>query len=301
MKENGISRSIISISSPGTVLTTNDPIHAVQTTTYCNDYAANLKKEHPDKFGFWASLPLPHVDLALAEIERAARLGADGYALLTNVQGHYLGDEIFDRVFDELNKRHATVFIHPTTPCMLCSTPAPSGSKETYLKVPPLGRKYPSPMFEFFFDTARMLTNLFHSGTVARTPNIRFVIPHLGGAMPPLLSRTAGFSAIVPESLALSQDQVKETLNRQFYFDLAGFAFPMQFVGLVDGVGIQRDRLVYGSDYPFTPAPLVKKLARELEVGLSEAFGSDRDEAYKILAENAEELLQAQRKQRANM
>lgn len=289
MKQTGISKSILSISSPGTYLAGSSACEAEKLTTYCNDYAADLKRKYPEKFGFWASLPLPNTDLALKEIERVQNLGVDGFTLLTNAHGHYLGDEIFDTVFRELNKRKATIFIHPTTPCLLCNEGM--NNAQSHMEVGPLGRKFASPVFEFMFDTARMLVNLFVSGTVARNPDINFIIPHLGGAMPPILSRFTGFSAVIPHMPTVTQDDVKRALQRQFYFDLAGFAFPTQIIGLVYGVGIDHHRLLYGSDFPFTPAAAVRGLATQLDREIMQHFSTAQSKD--ILHQNAEILLGA--------
>lgn len=96
MDKNGIQKAILSISTPGTHLVYNDSELAATVTRDCNSYAADLKKRMPERFGYWASLPIPDVDLCLEEIAKSAEEGCDGYALLTNGHGHYLGDPIFD-------------------------------------------------------------------------------------------------------------------------------------------------------------------------------------------------------------
>ena len=119
MKQLNISKSIISISSPGTYLIAGDNVAGRKLTRRCNDYGAELVSRHPSSLGFWASLPLPDVEGALQEIPYIFEsLKADGVIMETNHHGTYLGDPSLDPVFDELNRRHAKVFIHPTTPCM---------------------------------------------------------------------------------------------------------------------------------------------------------------------------------------
>jgi predicted TIM-barrel fold metal-dependent hydrolase len=118
MSVANVTKSILSLSSPGTHLNISDPSLMINLTRQCNAYAASLKKQYPEKFGYWASLPLPNVDAALKEVEKAIEEGADGFALMTNYHGTYLGDPKFDRIFSKLNDLGATVFIHPTAPCM---------------------------------------------------------------------------------------------------------------------------------------------------------------------------------------
>lgn len=261
MAANNITKAILSISTPGTNLVYSNPSLAISLTRQCNTYAADLKRQNPAKFGYWASLPLPHIDASLAEIAQASANGADGFALLTNYHGHYLGEDIFGPIFAELNRRKAVVFIHPTTPCTLCAdnngTPTPAA---------PLAHKFPRPMMEFLFDTARVVANLLLSGTVARCPNITFIIPHAGGALPAIFSRFTGFTSMLPGPwTSMSEDEARAVLARQFYFDLAGFAFPGQIVGLVQGVGVGLDRLLYGSDFPFTKPAGVQMLREKMD------------------------------------
>lgn len=193
MENMNIEKSFLSISTPGTHLRFKDRNLAAKLTRDTNAYAADLKRRKPEKFGYFAFLPIPEVDVCLEEIKRGYEEGCDGFALLTNGHGHYLGDASLDPIFEELNRRKATVFIHPTTPCLKCSLET-AESKVT--QATPLSGKYPNPMLEFFFDTARAVSNLFLSGTIQRCPDIKIIIPHLGGATPSLLSRWTGFSKL---------------------------------------------------------------------------------------------------------
>src|SRR5260370_27896485 len=84
-----------------------------------NDYAASVVATHPSRFGMLASIPLgdPDPEAALPEIDRAAdELNADGFVLVTNYGGRYLGDPSFEPVFAALNQRQTTFFIHPENP-----------------------------------------------------------------------------------------------------------------------------------------------------------------------------------------
>lgn len=301
MSRVNITKSILSISSPGTHLVPSNPELASTLTRYCNNYAATLKKKHPSKFGFWASLPLPDIDLSLAEIPRAIEEGCDGFTLETNHHGYYLGDPIFDPVFSELNAHKSTIFIHPTSPCIAC------GPGKDPLKAAPLHALYPNPMLEFFFDTARCVANLFLSGTVARFPDITYIVPHAGGGMPPVLSRFTGFSTLVPGPWSgVSERAAREAFRTRFYFDLAGFTFPAgeepgdvagsermagtgQLAALLRSTGVGPGRLLYGSDYPFTKADGVEWLADLMDAGAKALFSDE--EIEDIYHGNAEKLL----------
>lgn len=288
MDKIGITKSYLSISTPGTNLVFHEKELAAKITRDCNSYAADLKKKHPSRFGTFANLPLPDVDLCLREIEAASSEGCDGFTVLTNGHGYYLGDKVLDAVFEELNKREAVLFIHPTTPCAACG-PSQLAAGETQPTTAVPFDTYPRPMLEFFFDTARAVTSLFMSGTVSRSPDIKFILPHLGGAMPPLLSRWTGFSQLVPGPWeGISEAEVREALDRQFWFDMAGFPFPGQIVGLVKGLGVSPKRLLYGSDFPFTKAEGVEMLKAQMDEGMRGMF--DEEEIADVYFKSAERL-----------
>lgn len=120
MAELGIGTAILSVSTPGTAFLPN-PTDAAALARDLNDYTAALAAAHSDRFGFFATVPLPDIDDSIAEIVRSLdELGADGVVLLANNAGTYLGQEGQDALFAALNDRSAVVFIHPA------ELPAPS-------------------------------------------------------------------------------------------------------------------------------------------------------------------------------
>ena len=240
LDEMSIETAFLSISTPGVLL---DGLVAADVARMVNDAAAGLIGAHPGRFGGFASLPLPDIDASLAEIERALDdLELDGVVLLTHYGSHYLGDPSMDPVLDELNRRKAVVFVHPTSPC---------GCEQTSLGLP-------RPILEFMFDTTRTVMNLIHTGTLDRCPDIQWIIPHAGAALPVLAARMEMVRTLAPggdrESVA--------TYLRRFHYDLAG---PRTDEGLRALLGIaDPERVLYGSDWPFTPAPAVAGMLKAL-------------------------------------
>ncbi|MEU6171508.1 amidohydrolase family protein [Streptantibioticus parmotrematis] len=233
MDSCSIATSMLSVSSPGTHF--GDDAAARALTREVNEYGAELVRAYPGRFGHFASLPLPDVAGSLAEAAYALDdLGSHGVVLMTNAHGRYPGDEAFAPLWEELDRRAAVVFVHPTSP---------RGHERVSL-----GR--PRPMLEFLFDTTRAVSDLVLTGTLPRYPGIRWVFTHGAGTLPLVVDRMELFRTLfggppagppVPEQVA------------GLWFDMAGTPFPRQVPAAVEAFG--SGRLVYGSDYCWTPAP----------------------------------------------
>ncbi|MFI9423082.1 amidohydrolase family protein [Streptomyces achromogenes] len=254
MDRCGIDTAVLSVSSPGTHF--GDPAAARALAREVNEDGAGTVRDHPGRFGLFASLPLPDVDGALAEIAYACdELHADGVVVQTHSQGVYLGDPRLEPVFAELGRRGAVVFVHPTSP--VC------GERSA------LGR--PRPMVEFVFDTARSLTDLIFTGTIERHPDLKIVVPHCGGALPVLADRIDAFSRLFMPGEEPAPDAT--TQLRRLYYDLAGPAFPRRLpalLGLADPA-----RLLYGSDYCWTPAEAARSHAASFDTAPVPVPGTD--------------------------
>jgi len=270
---------VLSMSSPGTHLTPGNDEEGRSVTRRANNDMSKICADHPDHFLFFASLPLPDVEGSLAEIDYALdHLGAVGFQILTNSHGIYPGDPRLSRVFDKLSERKTIAFFHPTT-CLI-------QTDNSLHKVSPLPG-VPAPIMEFMFDSTRSLMSLLTSGTVERCPGITFLACHCGATFPPIMERIAEFSPMLPGSNGISGEKIKQLLQSRFYFDLAGVPFPDQIRGLLRLV--DSSRLLYGSDYPYTPAALAGSLAQRVDDGLEGLFGSES--ARKVLLNNAQDFL----------
>ncbi|MFF0161899.1 amidohydrolase family protein [Streptomyces sp. NPDC005263] len=235
-----VKSAVLSVSSPGFAL--GDEATTRRLVRQVNEEGAALVRRHPRRFGLFASLPLPDTDAALAETRHAFdALDADGVVLETNYEGTYLVDAVDDTLFAELNRRKAVVFLHPTSPACWESTA--------------LGR--PRPVIEFLFDTTRAVMQLIYEGVLSRYPDIRFIVPHAGAALPVLADRIASFATMED----IPPKDVIEALSK-LHYDVAGFALPRALPALLNLVS--ADRLLYGSDYPFTSAPVATALGVKL-------------------------------------
>ena len=233
MDEVGITGAVLSVSSPH--LNFVDRARAVTLSRSINDYAADIKHRHPERFGAYAILPLPDIAASLAELDHAlVQLGLDGVALPTHTDGRYLGDAHLAPLLAALDARNATVFVHPTSPPCF----------EAF------GLELPAPMIEFPFDTTRTAVSLLYSGALTRYPHANFILPHGGGTLPFLAPRIAAIGSLSPVigERAVAQDEAMQALAR-FYYDTALSVTPQQISAIRALAPISQ--LLYGTDFPF--------------------------------------------------
>lgn len=234
MERNGVSTAILSISTPG--IWFGDVAQARRLSRQCNEYAAQMIKDYPGKFGLFAALPLPDTEGSLAELAHAMdTLKADGIGLFTSYGDKWLGDPVYDRVFEELNRRKAVVYVHPATPSC-CTKLMPH--------VPPF-------LTEFIQETNRAITSLVYSGTLSKYQDIKFIFSHAGGAIPTLTGRISQLAASSP--IAAKAPQGFEHELRRHYFEIANSANPAAIAALTSVV--PSTQILFGSDFPLVPLP----------------------------------------------
>jgi predicted TIM-barrel fold metal-dependent hydrolase len=230
MDKAGIVTAMLSIPTGGIPADlTGEPARAL--TRGSNDYGAQMVRDNPGRFGLFASLPMLDPEASLREIEYAfTALKADGIALMTDYGDKWPGDPIFAPVFEELNRRKAVVFVHPTTP-NCCAKLIPG---------------VPASWIEYDFDTARAVTSLLVNGTFTKFPNVRFIFTHSGGTVPVLARRVAD---MFPPQMAAGAPNGVEAELKKLYFDIANGANPSSLAALTKLVPMSQ--LLFGTDFPF--------------------------------------------------
>lgn len=280
MDRYGIQAQALSISDPGVEFLAG--ADATDMARYCNTYAADLFRSHPNRFGGLAVLPVHDIGSAIRELEYALDvLHLDGVVLLSAYDGVYLGDPRFEPLMLALDARSAYVFVHPAA--------IPADAKP----------ELPLPDFleEFTFDTTRAATLLIAGGALARYPRIRFQLAHAGGALPFLAHRIGIASQLplgdmwpdgIPRPSFLD---VARHVN-DFYYDTALSPAPSAMRSVL-AVG-RKERIVFGSDWPFSATTLTGSGDPQPELG--DTFDSadrlriERDNALRELPRLASAL-----------
>jgi predicted TIM-barrel fold metal-dependent hydrolase len=241
MADLDVATAILSVSAPGTTFLP-DAADAAALARDLNDYGAHLVASQSDRFGFFATMPMPHLDESVAETVRALdELKADGVVLLANNNGTYIGQDGQDDLWAALDARSAVVFIHPA------ELPGP-----TVPGVAPFA-------VDFLLDTTRAAYLLVRNGIRRKYPNIRFILSHAGGFVPYASHRMA--LAIMADTGASPADSLDDFSG--FYFDTAlsssAAALPTLLAFAKPG------HITFGSDWPFAPVVAGKLFAAGLE------------------------------------
>ena len=264
MDQAGVATAINSMTSPGVWF--EDGAAGRTRARVCNEFGAQMIRDYPGQFGMFAAIPLPDTDGSLKEIEYALDvLKLDGIRLMTSYAGKLLGDGAFAPVFDELNRRKAVVFVHPTMSC--CANPIPD--------VAP-------PVIEFPMDSTRTIVSLLLGGGFARYADIRFIFCHGGGMLLPIVQRLHGAAAqMTPEERARKlPNGVDQELRRQYY-DLASIGFnPAGMAGLRKL--LPPSQLLYGSDEPFSSTVQMNKALTSLDFSADELAALQRGNALRL-------------------
>lgn len=236
-----VTTALLSVSTPGTSFLPR-AADAALLARDVNDHLACLVADHPERFGFFATIPMPHIDESVAETIYALDvLHADGVVVLANNAGIYLGESGQDDLFAELNQRNAVVFIHPA------DLPAPAAPG-----MPPFAA-------DFLLDTTRAAYLLVRNGIRRTYPHIRFILSHGGGFVPYASHRMA--LAIMGDTGRSAADSLDDFAS--FYFDTALSSSAAALPSLV--AFAKPGHITFGSDWPFAPLPASTLFAANLD------------------------------------
>jgi 6-methylsalicylate decarboxylase len=263
MAKGGVTTAVLSLMQPG--IWFGNVEESRQLSRACNEYGAQLRRDYAGRFGLFAAIPLPDTEGSLREIEYALDvLKADGIGLFTSYGDKYLGDPAFVPVFEELNRRKAVVYTHPTTP--VCCTGVVKGVSPGAI--------------EFATDTTRTIASLLFGGggTAFRCPDIRFIWSHSGGTLPFLIGR------LIREQVVKKDPRMPDgpvPIVQKYFYEIAQGNMPGQFAALLKLVPVSQ--LMFGSDYPFREASEAAEGFAAYDFGAADRASIDRETALRLM------------------
>jgi aminocarboxymuconate-semialdehyde decarboxylase len=242
---------VITLTTPGTHV--EPPERAARLARLVNDSFAAIVRERSPRFTALATLPLCDPDASVTELRRAmTELHLPGAMLFSNVNGVALADSRFDSLYAEAHRLGAVLHIHPTDP----------------VGVEAMTEYWLMPLVGFLFDTTLAAAKLVFAGIPERYPDIKWVLSHLGGAIPYLAERLDRGWRAFPDC-RVNIDKPPSDYLRRFYFDTVNFD-PGALRLAVDFAGVSQ--ILAGSDYPHQigSIPLMKESLAALNVSPEE-------------------------------
>ena len=231
-----------------------------------NEELSRIAAKYPDRFTFFATTPLKAKEGAIRELNRAVReLGARGVILGSNIDGMPLDKPEFRPFFSRVAELDIPIFIHPMTP-------AGNEAMNDYRLAPMIGFE-----MELCLATVRIVMG----GLLKDYPNLKFIIGHMGGAIPYLVERIENCFRAYPECKVNIQDSPKNYLEK-IYLDTVSF-HPPALMCAYAFPGPRR--LVLGSDYPHVIGDIERSVSSIQDLNIPDT------EKEWIFSENLKALL----------
>jgi predicted TIM-barrel fold metal-dependent hydrolase len=203
---------------------------AVAAAQLINDSYAALARQYPDRLAAFVSLPLPHIEASLRELQRGLdTLGMRGVTLNCSVFDRSVAETEFEPLYAELNRRAAVLFYHPIQNG-ICS---------------PMINDYGFTVsVGASLEDMAIVLHLIAKRIPERYPNITYIVPHLGGLIPMQLQR---LDNQMPSRHPDLPERPSVTARR-LYYDTVGHGSQAALLCAWKAFGAEH--LVAGSDYP---------------------------------------------------
>jgi aminocarboxymuconate-semialdehyde decarboxylase len=229
LEREGVDTQVITLTTPGTHV--EKPTYAVSLAQLVNDAFATIIAERGPRFSALATLPLNDPAASVRELRRAIEeLRLPGAMLFSNVNGIPLADERYWPLYEAADAYGAVLHIHPTSP----------------VGVEAMTQYWLMPLVGFLMDTTLAAAHLVFAGVGERFPNIKWVLSHLGGAVPYMAERfDRGFHAF--EDCRRHIDRPPSEYLKTWYYDTVNFD-PNALRLAIEFAGV--DHILAGSDYP---------------------------------------------------
>jgi len=229
MDRVGIDVEVVSLSTPNVFFTGAE--HQPEIARIVNDSYAELIAQHPTRFKGFASIPMDSPDAALAELHRAIDdLKLNGVILLSNIGGKPLTSPEYRPFFADANRMKLCILLHPMLPA----------------NTEPFREYVLGPLVGFMFDTTLAVARMCFDGMLRDFPDIRWIVAHLGGAVPYLMERLDNGWRDFPEC-RVKIDELPSTYLKRLYYDTVNFN-PHMLKMVREMIGVEH--MVMGSDYP---------------------------------------------------
>jgi predicted TIM-barrel fold metal-dependent hydrolase len=245
MDRAAIDHAVLSVSIPG--VDWLEAEHAEEVAEAANEETAAIVARYPDRFSGLATVPLQAPERAVKVLRHAVALGMRGAMIYSNVAGAHLDEPSRRIFFDTAASLDVAILLHPTYP--LCAPSMPAGGM--------------IEMTGFLFDTTTATLRLIFDGLFERHPDFKFIVPHAGSLIPYFVGRIDHFGRVQrPGSTGAITGPASDHI-RKLYVDTVSEWAPAVSL-CCDFFGV--DRVMHGTDHPFWPMPLGRRLLDEVDL-----------------------------------
>jgi 5-carboxyvanillate decarboxylase len=240
MNDSGIDLQIVSLTAPGVQIF--DAATAVSVARSTNDELAEAVRRHPTRYSGLAACAPQDPKSAAKEIERGVKtLGFKGVIVNSHTHGEYLDDPKFWDILEAAEALKVPIYLHPSY-------------MSRAMVEPFLSRGLDGAIYGFGAETGLHLLRIIVSGVFDRFPKLRFVVGHLGEALPFWLFRLdfmhrASVAANRYESMKPLQKKPSDYLRENIYVTSSGMADEAAILYCQKVLGV--DRVLYAMDYPY--------------------------------------------------
>ena len=233
MDQGGVATAIVSTSSGAELRQSLDDDAMQRLARTCNEFAARMAADHKGRFGFYTFLPMPDVEGSLKEIAYGFdTLKADGVGFMTSYGEKWPGDDTFVPVLAELNRRKATVFVHPLAP-FCCGNLIP---------------KVGNAIVEYPYDSGRAVLSLLFNGRFVQFRDINWIFCHAGGPIPMLAGRIENSARSVKDRAQFAPQGLEYEFQR-LHYETANSAYAPTMAALMKFV--PASQILFGTDFPY--------------------------------------------------
>ena len=242
MDKAGVDLAVITMPAPSVFW--GGPEHSLAAAQTANNAFAQAQQQYPDRIRWMASLPWEYPQAAVTELERACEIGAVGVLTLGNINGRHLCDDLFQPIWEAIDKRGLPVLLHPTYPPGIDEL-----ALTQYAMVASIG---------FMIDTSTAVIRMIGDGFFDRFPNLKLIAAHAGATLPYLVGRLDQVFDKTKRA-RVNIDRPPSEYLRHIYYD--SVTYRQESLEMCLQVGTE-DRVMFGSDYPFNIGDMVGCLAR---------------------------------------
>ncbi len=248
-----IDMQIVSLTSPGA-----EQLEAAEAAAFAretNDYLADALRNHPTRFGGFATLPAADPNAAASELERTIDdYSFKGAVINGHIRGRYLDDEFFWPIFERAEALNVPVYLHPTQP------PKPVIEASYSGFAPIVTDMFAGPGWGWHIETAIHVIRIILGGTFDRYPRLQLVVGHMGETLPFMLQRLD----VMPMAMTRLSRPISSYLRENIYYTFSGFNFTATFLDLLLQVGV--DRIMFSADYPYASMAQARAFLDQLPV-----------------------------------